>query len=114
MSILEGRRIRARKRIKTASFYDRHGWRQKPWKRYFGFAKIRYKQMYTEVHLFMPAPFQRPKLNLLAVPIDLARKEHKKRNRAKDAEQKKREYISPNLRCFQVIQKKNQDKNRSS
>jgi len=52
--------------------------------------------------------------NLFAVPIDLARKEHKKRNRAKDAEQKKREYISPNLRYFQVIQKKNQDKNRSS
>ena len=42
--------------------------------------------MYTEVHLFMPAPFQRPKLNLFAVPIDLARKEHKKRNRAKDAD----------------------------
>ena len=70
--------------------------------------------MYTEVHLFMPAPFQRPKLNLLAVPIDFARKEHKQRNRAKDAEQKKREYISPNLRCFQVIQKKNQDKNLGS
>ena len=42
--------------------------------------------MYTEVHLFMPALFQRPKLNLLAVPIDLARKEHKQRNRAKDAD----------------------------